>query len=488
VSDAPVVTTSGNWQRLHPLSPLARLGRLVPLIFFGLVVSLYRNKASGGSEEIYYVLAVGILTPILGVVHWLVTRWKIEGDTLRIETGLIKRDSRRLPLTRIQAVDIVRPLMARMLGISELRIRLAGSGSTDGRLAYLSEAAALELRHHLLSEHREDQAAVFDASVEHPMAKVGTGRLVGSVLLSGVSLVLLAAVLALLVLDDVAPRTAAAATGILLIYLVGLATWVWRRISTEYHFEAVEAPEGVRIRPGLLATTSETVPFARIQAVRQIEPLFWRPLGWCRLEVDIAGGSGRNQRGEGAGVARKVLLPVGTQQEAWLLVDRLIGGSRPPMTAPPRQARAKAPLSFHFLSAGHDDRRAVCVTGRLREVTAWVPLEKAQSVRRTQGPVQRRLGLASVHVDVAGRGATATFRDRSVEESDHLLHQLADLSRSARHHPVSPPAVRTPSGNAGVPPGWYPDPSGRHQLRYWSEDRWTEHVSDGGATALDSPA
>ena len=51
----------------------------------------------------------------------MVTRWRFEGDTLRIETGLIRKDSRRLPLARIQAVDIVRPLLARILGVSELR-------------------------------------------------------------------------------------------------------------------------------------------------------------------------------------------------------------------------------------------------------------------------------------------------------------------------------------------------------------------------------
>ncbi len=32
---------------------------------------------------------------------------------------------------------------------------------------------------------------------------------------------------------------------------------------------------------------------------------------------------------------------------------------------------------------------------------------------------------------------------------------------------------------------WYPDPMGRHQLRYWDGDKWTEHVSDDGATGVD---
>ena len=88
---------------------------------------------------------------------------------------------------------------------------------------------------------------------------------------------------------------------------------------------AVEGPEGVRIRRGLFQTVSETIPFGRIQALRQVEPWLWRPFGWCRLEVDIAGATARNQRGEGADVVRKALLPVGSQADSWHLIARLLG-------------------------------------------------------------------------------------------------------------------------------------------------------------------
>ncbi|HUY66846.1 MAG TPA: DUF2510 domain-containing protein [Acidimicrobiales bacterium] len=32
---------------------------------------------------------------------------------------------------------------------------------------------------------------------------------------------------------------------------------------------------------------------------------------------------------------------------------------------------------------------------------------------------------------------------------------------------------------AAAPPGWHPDPSGSHQLRWWDGTRWTEHAWDG---------
>ena len=35
------------------------------------------------------------------------------------------------------------------------------------------------------------------------------------------------------------------------------------------------------------------------------------------------------------------------------------------------------------------------------------------------------------------------------------------------------------------PPAWHPDPTGRHQYRYWDGTAWTHHVSDNGVAATD---
>ena len=472
------------WRRLHPLSPVARVGRLLPALVFLFLVSTVHSKAENSTAETDYLIVITLVSAVYGYVHWMVTRWRFEGDTLRIETGLIRKDSRRLPLARIQAVDIVRPLLARMLGVSELRVRLAGSGSTDGKLAYLAEAEAAELRLVLLARHHETDVAV-SSNTGLPMASLTLGRLLGSVLLSLVTIVLIGTVASLAVLDEFEPRTAATVAGFLAVYLVSFAGVVWRRLSGQYGFIAVEGPEGVRIRRGLLQTISETIPYGRIQAVRQVEPLLWRPFGWCRLEVDVAGATARNQRGEGTSVVRKALLPVGSQEDSWHLLARLLGGPDPPRTRPPRRAMLKAPLSFHFLSAGQDGAHAVCVTGRINRATTWVPLEKSQSIRRVQGPLQRPLGLATVHVDVAGKRARAEFRDREVAEADRLVEELSELSRQARMHRRPAPAESTGNGLV-APSGWYPDPSGRHERRYWHDGRWTEHVGNGGRRSAEA--
>lgn len=35
------------------------------------------------------------------------------------------------------------------------------------------------------------------------------------------------------------------------------------------------------------------------------------------------------------------------------------------------------------------------------------------------------------------------------------------------------------------PAAWHPDPTGRHEHRYWDGDRWTEHVADQGVATTD---
>jgi putative membrane protein len=243
-------------------------------------------------------------------------------------------------------------------------------------------------------------------------------------------------------------------------WLIICGTIAWRRVSTQYAFTVAVSPDGVRIRRGLLGTVAETIPVPRIQAVRMIEPLLWRPLHWCRLEVDVAGHLGRDHP-EGSGAARKALLPVGRQDEARRLLAIALPAAAgwPALSKPPRRGWWKAPLSYHFLAAGHDGTLAVAVVGRLRRETTWVPLAKAQSVRLVQGPLQRRLGLATVHLDAAGRRVRAEFRERRQDEARSLVGELATLSRSARRQaslaaagpPVPPPAQgRDPGAQSGA--------------------------------------
>jgi hypothetical protein len=43
-----------------------------------------------------------------------------------------------------------------------------------------------------------------------------------------------------------------------------------------------------------------------------------------------------------------------------------------------------------------------------------------------------------------------------------------------------------PSASGAAAPAWYPDPTRRHEQRYWDGTRWTEHVSTRGQPTVDA--
>jgi hypothetical protein len=54
--------------------------------------------------------------------------------------------------------------------------------------------------------------------------------------------------------------------------------------------------------------------------------------------------------------------------------------------------------------------------------------------------------------------------------------------------PATPvPSVAVVAAPTTNPAGWYPDPSGRFELRFWAGTQWSEHVSRAGQQYLDSP-
>ena len=101
-------------RRLHPLSPVLRGSRVI----LPAILVTAQATAKSGSTGVRLAVFLGLVTlvGVAGVISWLVTRWRVEAGTLRIETGLIRRDSRQIPLSRLQAIDIVRPLLGRVLG------------------------------------------------------------------------------------------------------------------------------------------------------------------------------------------------------------------------------------------------------------------------------------------------------------------------------------------------------------------------------------
>ncbi len=441
----------GSWQRLHPLSPFVRAGRGVIGIVVLLLIPTSAGHGGGTSSDLIHV-GVIVVFFVLGFISWLVTRWRVQDGVLRVESGLLRRTSERFPLSRIQAIDTVRPGLARVFGLAELRIRLASGSGQAGRLAYLTNAEADTLRARLLDmSHATTVAGATGATnttgvsaagaasleaappaPEQTLVTVPPARLFASLLLTGSGLVLELAIVVLAVLALVAPGVAAAAFSAGAVALVGLVLGLFRRFNGDYRMTVADAADGLRLRSGLVETSAETIPRGRIQAIRMVEPLAWRLCGWCRLEVDVASQKSKGRQDRNQAKAGRALLPVGSREQAASLVARVFPGLPDERLAPPARARWKSPLRFRYLSWGSNERYVVATSGRVRRVTDWVPLAKVQSIRLLEGPVQRRLELSSIHLDTAGRKVHAVVRDRDRTEAARLMQELPERCREAR--------------------------------------------------------
>ncbi|MBV8479143.1 MAG: PH domain-containing protein, partial [Actinobacteria bacterium] len=364
-----------------------------------------------------------------------VTRWRVDGDDLRIETGVLRRRSLRFPLTQLQAIDIVRPGLARLFRVAELRLRMGGATGSHARLAYLDEREVEPLRARLLalaSGAQHDAEPATEAPAGRVLATVPTGRLVASILISDAGVVFETVLAGLVVGAVLAPSAVSGILGGGAAWVITAAQLVWRRFNQEYKLTVLDVPDGLLVRGGLVALNAETIRPGRVQAVRMVEPFLWRRLGWCRLEVDVAG----RQRAEGEGRsdrrALRAILPVGGRAVADELLDHLLPDRPRELSPAPHRVLWKSPLRYRMLGWGRTDTVVSTRSGRLRRATNWVPLEKVQSLRRVEGPVQRRLRLATVYVDTAGKTVHAAIRDRDVHEADGALEDLIVLARTAR--------------------------------------------------------
>jgi putative membrane protein len=431
---------AGGWSRLHPLTPLLRGGRLILVV---LALAGQQGLRSASPEAVAVGLGVGLpLAVFAGWLAWRRMRYRLTGTELQVESGILTTRSRRVPLARLQSVDVVRPLLARLLGLAELRMEVVGGGAgAEAPLSYLSEDDAEALRARLLhlASGGADEVAAREAP-PHVLVVVPPGPLVWSTVLGAPAQALAGLLVVLAVVGAV---DLSYLPGVLLgaaPLLFGVGSFAVRRVLTEYGFTVAEAGDGLRLQQGLLDKRSSTIPPGRVQTIRVLQPLTWRPFGWVRVEVDVAGygaGGGAEQQ-----LTTGALLPVAPRELAERLVARVLGGTLPvPDRLPPPAARLRAPVLHRRLALGLDDRHLVSAYGVATTTTDVVPLAKVQSLRLTQGPWQRRLGLCSLHVDTAGRRLPGTVALHRGELEGRQL--LADLARRAR-------AARAGTGSAGA--------------------------------------
>lgn len=94
---------------------------------------------------------------------------------------------------------------------------------------------------------------------------------------------------------------------------------------------------------------------------------------------------------------------------------------------------------------------------------------------------EARAGVAAWHLP-AGLWAFIFFLSWLI---GLVLFFIAKATTRTDNRSQPTPAEPVPPVAPSPVAGWYPDPSGRHELRYWDGKGWTDHVRDGATRAVD---
>ncbi|MCL3861456.1 PH domain-containing protein [Actinotalea sp. K2] len=448
------------WRRVHPVTPAVKGWKVVVVL-----LAIGAQQASQNlrdAQDVYE--SVGIL-PVVGVllagaligfgyaaIAWRMTRYAIDAESVYLKTGVLYRQQRTARLDRVQAIDVTQPVLARLLGLAELKLEVAGGADSAVRLSFLKESDAQALRNELLAraagvvlgtdDGSEGARPVVEAAPEREVLAVTPGRLVGSLIRSIATVFALLGLIAIVVVIAVTREFGAVIA--LFPVALGAAGYVWQRFAGEFGFRAAQSPDGVRLRHGLLESRAQTVPPGRVQAVRLSQALLWRRKDWWRVQINVAGYGLEDQMKE------TVLLPVGDRDEAllalWLVLPDL--GSEDPravldaalsgdgdeqgFVTSPRRARWLDPWSWRRNGYTLTDRALLARSGRFVRQLVVVPHERTQSLGIVQGPLQRRLGLASFALHSTPGPVVPAVQHLDADRAGELMAEQARRARTAR--------------------------------------------------------
>ncbi|GAB2531920.1 PH domain-containing protein [Brachybacterium huguangmaarense] len=476
---AEAAPPGARFRRTHPLTPLVSGWKLLA----GLVAVITAQNLGELMDGFTWqrallvgglVLGALVLTIALSAAAWWRTTYAITPDGVEMHSGLLTRTRRTAPAERIESVSIERPFIARLVGLSTVRIEMAGGSDSHLDLNFVTSREAETIRREILGATEPDPshagngpevpdapeaaanatrrerlaAALHDGVTDGRLiAEIPTSRLIAS-MLRDVSLVLtvvlmLVWVIATLVVSVVTDDIGVGAIFALLPVAFAVPRLLFSRIEAGWGFVSRLTPRGLRMRRGLMSTRTDAIGAGRVQDLSVSQPILWRGPAWYAAEATVAG------RGADIGDDDKggEVLPVGTTDELALTLSAMLpplgteddlGTVRALLAARARDIDGMRPAA-RLLWIGRRTRAAVLLpgalavrTGILTRTIQLVPRERIQGLELSQGPIQRRIGHASLTVAVAA--GSADVADLPLADALALRDALeADAARGRRY-------------------------------------------------------
>jgi putative membrane protein len=274
---------------------------------------------------------------------------------------------------------------------------------------------------------------------------------------------------------------ASPAITIVVMLVVAVVFAVVSTVVTNHGLTVVRTGGDLAIRRGLLEQRSVVVPRRRVQTVGLGTNVARAWLGLASVEIRTAdlGGTGE--------AASSISVPIGDRLELERLLPELLSTADPTIPThrhPPEAVRREisrralrtvpATALLGFVVDGAVAATIGAVLGLMLAVaTGWpagrrrrsgwaestlvtesglfvwrrwiVPVDRVQSVATVQNPFQRRLGLMTVRLDVAGSPGGVTLRDLGVGEAEGVVALTGSGGVDACLHVSPTPPVTTVS-------------------------------------------
>jgi putative membrane protein len=452
------------YHRIHPLTILVEAVRFFGKFAYVIVIILIsRSTKSGSGDWLEIALAaLGGLSILAAVLRYYFTIYSLDSQKMVLKTGLIYRQTRTIPLDRIQNVELSRGILHQMLDLADLKIETAGGTQAEAHLSALSVAEAQRLKDFLQRARPVDARAeglapfrtIYAASMKDLLIMGATENRIFLILAALSAPILFAQQMGREDLLETVGKSAvegARGLGENLPYIAVYAAiavvvfgWIASIVSTiiKYNgFVLRSIDDQFERKYGMLTTVESIVPLPRIQTLCIEAPFIRRLLGYCTIHAGLAGSMHvQNQqattatsilcmlirRTDASGYVRRVFPHLDLDSIQWQPVSRvairrgafgmaipllvLLGAwvyyahdNRWWLLSIPIVALSAWYGLARFRSMGYATTEGFFLTrsGILYHKTHIAPHGKLQWLAVDQNPIQRRYRIADVNVGTA---------------------------------------------------------------------------------------
>ncbi|MFB6115942.1 MAG: PH domain-containing protein [Candidatus Nanosalina sp.] len=411
---------------------------------------------SGGfSFKELNLIALGIIAAGAGLIvllnlGWAYLVWQnfdfmVEDDSLKLVHGVISKKDRKIPLKRIQNVDIRRNIFQRALGIAQISIETAGGNQTEASLKYLNQDEARNLRDRLqrkekVSREDEEEDMLYEIS-DRELAVLSATSVDGRVIMAITAVFGIAPGL----IGGMMEQASFNLTAGLSILLVGTiaVTWISSAVSNflkYWGFKLYDREDSLEYETGLLNRSEGTIPMEKVQKITLEENILKRLAGYATLKIDTAGYSPTKSVQNGPEAA----IPLAQRGKVIELAEEIQGVSKPAQQNISQRARTRyffryslaslAATAAVFLTSGEPftagatlliletvsisaahfkwsrkgfeigEENVLTMNGFWNHSINFIPYYRVQNLIETTTFFQRRWNLSTLDIDTAGTG------------------------------------------------------------------------------------